>query len=271
VTGRRLLASILLLGLVLALGWSGYVLARAYHEFWAVERRLPQLPQIHARSTPRAMTFPDKVWLHRVNSVERAVLMATKYKGLEIDVVYDSAGAYFDVGHPPVPTVGLSLDRLLGAVPNITDHYFWIDFKNLTETNASVGFRVLLTLAHQHGILGHLIVESPNLRALSRFTASGFYTSYYLFPDSSLLEMDTEQIARYYQQVKANLAASNVNALSSDFRSLPFIERYFPDGDILLWHLETKGRLRYYAGLAYLKRRSRVKDLLVAQDSPGYR
>jgi hypothetical protein len=44
--------------------------------------------------------------------------------------------------------------------------------------------------------------------------------------------MDREQLTNYYDEVKANLMASEVNALSSSHRSLPFIEKYFPDADI---------------------------------------
>jgi hypothetical protein len=76
------------------------------------------------------------------------------------------------------------------------------------------------------------IVESINPRALSCFTESGFYTSYCLFPESRLSTMDREQLTNYYDEVKANLMASEVNALSSSHRSLPFIEKYFPDADI---------------------------------------
>ena len=65
-----------------------------------------------------------KVWLHRVNSVERAVRMAKQYRGMEIDVMYDSAADAFDVGHPPAPSIGLSLDRLLAAVPDVAEPLF---------------------------------------------------------------------------------------------------------------------------------------------------
>ena len=266
-----LVARVLLLGVAVFLGWGAYDLSVAYREYRAVEQRLPALPQVHAATHRRQVAFPEKVWVHRVNSVERAVLMAKEYRGMEVDATYDSTASAFDVGHPPVPSAGISLNRLLAAVPDIRHHYFWIDLKNLTDANAPAACRVLLATARRYGVVSRMIVESTNPRALGCFTDSGFYTSYYLFPESGLERMDTEQLTRYYEEVKANLAASNVNALSSSYRSLPFIEAYFPDTDILLWYLEPGKNLRRHAALAYLERKSRVKVVLVKRYSRGYR
>jgi hypothetical protein len=271
-TSRGRLATVMLLVAVIGfLGWNAYQLAAAYREFTGLSQRLPNLPPVHAATHRREPPFPVKVWLHRVNSVERAARMARRYQGLEIDVVYDSGAADFDVGHPPVPSVGLSLDRLFAAVPDITNHYFWLDFKNLTDRNAQAACGTLLSIARERGIVSHVIVESTNPRALACFTVNGFYTSYYLFPDLDPHTMAPDQLRKSYEEVRANLAAGDVNAVSSSYRSLPFIDAYLPDSDILLWYLEPKGSLRYHAALVYLERNPRVKVILVKEYSRGYR
>jgi hypothetical protein len=267
----RLAMRVLLVALIGFLGWNAYQLAVVYREFTGLSRRLPDLPPVHAATHRREPPIPVKVWLHRVNSVERAARMAKKYRGLEIDVMYDSAAANFDVGHPPVPSAGLSLDRLFAAVPDVTNHYFWLDFKNLIDGNAQAACGTLLAIARKHGIVSHVIVESTHPRALACFTVNGFYTSYYLFPDLDPHTMAPDQLRKAYEEVKTNLAASDVSALSSSYRSLPFIEAYFPDSDILLWYLEPKGGLRYHAALSYLERNPRVKVILVKEYSRGYR
>jgi hypothetical protein len=267
---RTLVAAALLLIIFALVGRKAYKLAVAYRDFKAVEQRLPDLPKVRSATQQRQAGFPV-VWLHRVASVERAVLMAKDYKGMEIDVVYDSAADYFDVGHPPVPSQGISLDRIFSSLPRVRDHYFWIDFKNLTDANKEAACTRLRTIGEKYGIVNRMIVESTNPRALSCFTESGFYTSYYLFPEARLSTMDRDQLTNYYEEVKADLMASKVNALSSSYRSLPFMEKYFPDADILLWYLEPGKRLRYYASLAYLRLRPRVKVILVDQRGPGYR
>jgi hypothetical protein len=267
---RTLLAAVLLLIIFAFVGSKAYKLGVTYRDFKAVEQRLPDLPQVRSGTRQRYAGFPV-VWLHRVDGVERAVLMAQEYQGMEIDVVYDAAADYFDVGHPPVPSQGISLDAVLSSVPGVRAHYFWIDFKNLTDANKKAACARLLSIGRKYGIVNQMIVESPNPRALSCFTEMGFYTSYYLFPESKLSTMDQEQVTSYYEEVKASLMASKVNALSSSYRSLPFIEKYFPETDILLWYLEPGKRLRYYASLTYLRLRPRVKVILVDHRSPGYR
>lgn len=268
---RRLAAWIVLAGVGVFLGWHAYVLLVGHSEYGAIDRRLPDLPQVHSVTRRRSPAFPVKVWVHRVDSIERAVRMAKKYAGMEIDVVYDSSANYFDVGHPPTPSAGISLDRLLAAVPDITKHYFWIDFKNLSDRNAQAAGVLLLSIARKYGIVSNMIVESTDPGALSSFTRSGFYTSYYLFPTSELDTMSREQLTSYYQEVKTNLASSDVNAVSLTYRHLPFAAKYFPDADVLTWYRERDRNPRYYAMLAYLNRQSRVKVILVRQVSRGYR
>jgi hypothetical protein len=268
---RRLAVWVLLVGCAGILGWQLYVLFEGRREFSRLARRLPDLPQIPAATQRRDPAFPVKVWLHRVDSIERAVQMAKEYSGMEVDVVYDSAADYFDVGHPPIPSAGISLDHLLAAVPDVSQHYFWIDLKNLTDGNAQAACTRLLLIARKYGIVQNIIVESTNPEALSRFTRSGFYTSYYLFPDSAMSAMNPKQLIEYYGEVKSRLASSAVNALSSSYRDLPFALKYFPDADLLTWYREHERNLRYYALLTYLKRQSRVKVILVRQLSRGYR
>jgi hypothetical protein len=83
--------------------------------------------------------------------------------------------------------------------------------------------------------------------------------------------MNTEQRTAYYEEVKTGLAASNVNNLSMSYESLPFVDRYFPDADVLTWYRERDRTLRYYAMLAYLKAQSRIQVILIRQMSRGYR
>jgi hypothetical protein len=268
---RIVVVSALLLLIVMLGRQKAYELYSVYREFTALEKQLPDLPQVHVDAQRRRTEFPVKLWLHRVDSIERAVLMAKAWKGMEIDVVYDSAGDYFDVGHPPTPSQGISLDQIFASLPDITGHYFWIDFKNLTAANQEPACRRLGFLGRKYGIVKNIIVESPNPRALSCFTDVGFYTSYYLFASADVHTIDRQQLARYYAEVRSNLLGSRVNALSSDRRFLPFINKYFPNPDILLWSLERNPRLRYYASLAYLTLNRRIKVILVNQESPGYR
>ena len=83
--------------------------------------------------------------------------------------------------------------------------------------------------------------------------------------------MDDSGLRRYYEEVRSNLSASRVNAVSSSYESLPFIETYLPGTDVLLWHLEHDRGLRSRAVLAYLTHRPEVRVVLVRKLSRGYR
>lgn len=261
----------LLAGLAAVLLWQTLDVLLAYRELHAVGQHLPDLPAVRGVPPRRGAGFPVKVWLHRVNSIERARQMAGQYRGMEIDVMYDSAADSFDVGHPPEPSIGLSLGRLLESVPDAASHYFWIDFRNLSDANAEAACARLTAIATKHGLVSHMIVESVRPTALACFTDHGFYTSYYLFPEIGLPAMTGEQRAAYYETVKAGLAAGKVNAVSLSYESLPFVERYFPDADVLTWYRERNRTPRYYATLAYLKTRSRIQVILIRHMSRGYR
>lgn len=268
---RRAALGALLLALGAFAAWELSRLLVVYQELRTVASRLPELPALERVTHRREPRFPVKVWVHRVDSIERAVLMARKFAGMELDVVFDTAAGSFDVGHPPVPSAGISLDALFGAVPDVGRHYFWIDFKNLTDANAPAACRSLLATAAKYGLVGRMIVESPNPQALSCFTAGGLYTSYYLFPDVGPASMTEGQLASYYEEVKRNLAASDVNAVSSSYQSLPFIEAYLPGSDALIWYLEHDSGWRRRAVLAYLGRKPDVRVILIRQLSRGYR
>ncbi|HKT59423.1 MAG TPA: hypothetical protein VJQ46_05200 [Gemmatimonadales bacterium] len=270
-TRSRLALGALALVLLAIATWQLAVAVAAWLELGSVAARLPKLPPLAAPTQPRDPAFPVKVWLHRVDSIERARRMARAYAGMEIDVVFDSAVGYFDVGHPPLPPSGISLDSLLGAVPAVEQHYFWIDFKNLTASNAAAACQVLSGIARRRGLVGHMIVESPNPRALSCFTSAGFYTSYYLFADDGITAMDDARLRSYYEEVRTNLAESRVNAVSASYESLPFIEAYLPSADALLWYLEQHRTLGYRAVLTYLTHRPHVRVVLERRLSRGYR
>jgi hypothetical protein len=268
---RSAAAWILLLAVAVLAARKAYGLYGAYNEFWAVEKQLPDLPQVIPPIAQARPGFPDKIWVHRVNSVERARLMAKEYRGLEMDVVYDSAADYYDVGHPPTPSLGISLDQVFSSLPDVGSHYFWLDFKNLSDANKEAACARLVSLARKYRIGSHVIVESGNPEALACFGARGFYTAYNLFPDDNLAEMTPAQIRSYYEEVRANLLAYRVNALSSNYRSLPFIEKYFTGIDILTWYRDDARNLRHYATLGYLAQKRRVKVILVKHWSAGYR
>lgn len=257
-------------GLLICLLGMSIFFGKKYLDFHRIYALLPDLPAIHSDPACNEKIFTDQIWIHRVNSPQRALLMSSKYKGMEMDLVYDSINNIFEVRHPPVEFSGIVLDSIFSSIPHLEDHYFWLDYKNLDSSNKERSCSALLSLTEKHNIKQNIIVESSDPESLTLFSQNGFYTSYYI-PTLNIASSSKETLIAYYEEVKTHLSKSNVCALSTTYLSLPFIEKYFPDKDILLWYLADGTNLSYFATLAYLRTRKNVKVILVAEMSEGYR
>lgn len=251
-------------------GWKGISVFKNFMEYQQIKDKLPKLQAFDINPRCTRFNFPDKTWLHRVNSSERALLMAEKYEGLELDVTFDTLKSSFDIGHPPTPSIGLTLDDYFRKIPSIKKHAFWLDFKNLREDNKLKALKNLLFIANKYGIKNRLIVESQNASSLNVFTNEGFYTSYYI-PVFNLANISTLEIQNHYYEMVNVLKNTKVCALSAASSQLPFLEKYFPQYDKLIWHLDDRRGLSFYAANIWLRWKSKVKVVLLNENSKGFR
>jgi FAD/FMN-containing dehydrogenase len=229
---------------------------------------LPELA-LDLPTPPKGKDFPVRVWLHRVDSVERARFAEERYQGIEIDVVFDSNARAFDVRHPPVPSIGLSLETLIASLKDPGQHFYWIDFKNLTPENKRQAASELSRIAQRFSIIARMIVESPQAEHLDEFSRRGFYTSYFL-PVINPYALPQDRLKDYVRGIARRLARSQVNAVSSDHLQYELISKYFPGYDILLWY-PTRNFIAYAVRERKLLGDPRVKVLLRQEKSPGYR
>jgi hypothetical protein len=230
---------------------------------------LPDM-KVNSRTCHSKTQFSKKVWLHRVNSISRAKIIQEKYKGLEMDVVYDSDKDCFDVHHHKFPSINLCFDELLQNLQDPQQHYFWLDFKNLESSNRKMALANLKKLSDKYKIKENIIVESSDPVLLSSFTDENFYTSYYL-PAFNPFYADADSIKRYVKEIDDNLSRSRVNAISGYYFQYPFMEKYFPEADLLVWHIiEEKTDLFSYLIRERLILNSQIKVVLTQKKSTGY-
>ncbi len=249
-----------------------------FFKYLRYEHRVNLLPDlspvpsgpVHAAIVCNELNFREKKWIHRVNSIERLKIMSEKYSGMEMDIMYDTLKNSFEVYHPPEKPSGFRLDDVLSNTRNVKAHYFWLDFKNLGKNTNSSSCSKLLELAKKYDISRNIIVESSNAEALKIFTDSGFYTSYYI-PVFDLDSLSQEETEFYYKEVNSHLENTSVCALSANYQQLPFIEKYFPDKDELIWYLNEDRGLKYQASFFFLTRKEKVKVILVSERSTGYK
>jgi heptose-I-phosphate ethanolaminephosphotransferase len=200
-----------------------------------------------------------KIWLHRVNSDKRLELLLNDYEGFETDLVWD--GKKLDVGHPPEPSINLSLEKLI-AVDKKKEKDFWFDLKNLTPDNAPDVLRELIRLDQLFSIKGRSITESDNAEALKLIHDAGFMTSFYL------PELTVEDPVGYFNKVHPRIQPYH-SFISQNGSMMEYLDAKFTGCDKLVWLLkddrETKKKIEE------LKGRDDVKVILVRERSNYYR
>ncbi len=176
--------------------------------------------------------FKEKIWAHRVNSIEKKQEVSKLFSGIELDIVYDKNSGIFDVNHPPAPSINLSLEDYLKS--NVDKHLsYWLDFKNLSEDNMVSACEKLNYLTKEVGLDNNkIIVESPNYRFLPMFRSNGFLVSYYL---PSLQNTRHDSLPLVIEQIKNALNTSKDLFISSNYKDYSLMKRYFPDRTKLLW------------------------------------
>ncbi len=182
--------------------------------------------------------FPKKIWIHRVNSIEKLNEVHKKFTGIELDIVYNIKSHSFDVNHPPTPSINLSLIEYLSAIKPLPRNKFWLDFKNLSQENALFSLKRLNTLCKKlHLDPEQFIVEAKTPSHLISFRKIGYKTSYYLpdqinHPNNNLL----------IHQIKRINSVNPTDYISSGRRDYHLIKKEFPDQKILTWSFNYSER-----------------------------
>lgn len=189
--------------------------------------------------------FEERVWLHRVNSIERLKAIEESFIGIELDVIYDLEAHMYYVAHDPEPQNYLYLDEFFSAINNIDRHYFWLDFKNLDETNSEESLTCLIQIINKYGIEpNRIIVESKLPEFLKGFSLFGFNTSYYL-PSFNPYKASKEEILEHVIFVDEVLKHSYVNFISGNVVYYQFIKYYYPDSNMIVWLFDTGKTTRF--------------------------
>lgn len=212
------------------------------------------------RFSPRRLEFLgyyDKVFAHRVNSLEKQKQALYYFDGIELDLVYLEDKERLDVNHPPATSIDLNFDAYLEAIESKNFPFLWLDIKNLNTKNDVAIFTRLNKLFEAKGYpKNKVLIETPIPEALAHFTRAGYKTSYYLTP-------------RLHQKTSADLKKeiSNINrilelqpeiGISTSYEDYNIISRYFPNKTKYIWAISSPYKIKYS------KVRRLLKDKTVA-------
>jgi hypothetical protein len=173
----------------------------------------------------------QRIWVHRVNSIERYEIVKDKFEGFESDIVYNAAAHSFSVYHPPVPAEGdtLSLQQLFNHA-DLRQKHFWLDTRSVDSSNVKQALEAVGKLADSASVRSNCIFELYNINA-ARFFAENGYTVSFNVPESLLKESVTNHT------LKDSLASllGKVKYVSQDIVYLNMLKRLFPGKPIITW------------------------------------
>ncbi len=185
-------------------------------------------------NTTLRLLFKDKIRAHKVNNLELLNKANRLFSGVELDVVFYSSSNSFEVNHPPETSTGLTLNEYFQSQKAFPDFKYWLDFKNLDETNEIQSANCLDSLPKISGISNrNIIVESIRSKSLKPFLDKGFHTSYYL--QSGLHKLSEDSLKSILKTTADNLISNKNSYISAEFADYPVLKKYFPTTKKLIW------------------------------------
>lgn len=180
----------------------------------------------------------DKIWAHRVNSIERLQEIAPHYKGVEVDIMFVPSENNFDVYHPPALSSDLSLFDFLKSNED-SNTLYWLDFKNLDSIILPNAIDRLIYICNTLSLnQNRFIVESNQTKELQAFEQAGFKTSYYLhYP--GLYTLSDEDLQAALEKINEGMKYPTTY-ISAPIHDYDILKKYYPDKEMLLWLAENK-------------------------------
>lgn len=185
-------------------------------------------------NTTLRLLFKDKIRAHKVNNLELLEKANRLFTGVELDMVFYSSSNSFEINHPPETSSGLTLTEYFRSQKAFPDFKYWLDFKNLDETNEVQSAVCLDSLTKISGISNsNIIVESIRTKSLKSFQNKGFLTSYYL--QSDLHKLSEDSVKSICKKVTDNLILNENSYISAGFADYPVLKKLFPTTKKLIW------------------------------------
>ena len=176
--------------------------------------------------------FDSKIWVHRVNSLERLAEIEHLFKGMELDIVFENGK--FDIRHPPAKSIHLSLEEFLSNIKQPKEHYFWLDLKNLNLKNINEVNQRLSYLTQKFNIKKNIVLETTNPKAISKLNTTNYYTSFYL---PNLSGLNESELYKETITINNNLEENNPIAISQSFDNYYIMKEHFNTQNKLIWAL----------------------------------
>jgi hypothetical protein len=219
---------------------------------------------INPEPVPRSL----QVWVHHVNSIERAQHFQNIYSGLELDVHYDTTVGTFIVKHDYADTTTLTFSTWLSSITNPGRLGFWLDFKNLASWNKTAALAELLRIRGQFDLTHNpVIVESSSPECLPRFDTLNFRVSFYI-PTFNPETITKEEELAYRDFIEEGILSYDIGTISAYSFQHGFMRQWFPDMNKLLWCLDVTDPALKDSVISEIRKDPTVEVLLLSDIYP---
>jgi len=175
---------------------------------------------------------------HKENrKTKMEAVLADGIHSVELDMLfYPQNGGYFEIGHDKKHARGYTFEEYLREMPMSEMKKIWMDVKNVSSKNVDAILSRLEYLDAKYGIKRVALFESKTKESTYHILSdAGYHTSYYL-PGYT-----KEEFRAHAQEIKAQIEAQHVKAISFPSAKYPYVKEYLEpiiSQDILYhtWH-----------------------------------
>ncbi|APY00175.1 PI-PLC domain-containing protein [Lacinutrix venerupis] len=201
------------------------------------------------RYSPRRIEFLghyNKVFAHRVNSIEKQKQALQYFNGIEFDLVYFEDKNVLDVNHPPAKSIGLTFEEYLAQIDSASYPFLWLDIKKLNTTNEDAILLKLNTLFEARNYpKNKILIETRSPEALPKFTTAGYKTSYYLKP--KLYQKKGKELEQEITFIDSVLVSQPNIGISSSYVDYSIMKAHFPNKTKYIWALSSPYRIKDFS------------------------
>ncbi len=173
----------------------------------------------------------NKIWAHRVNSIERYKKIENKFFGYELDIVWNRHSKQFLVYHPPLKDTPVSLDVFMTGV-NTDIASLWMDIREVTAADTPAIHNVLERLDKTGSLKLGVILELYDTAVANFLANQGYWVA---------LNINTEWVQKFtrdsqWEQLR-NGMSPRISFVSQEDIYVPLLKKHFPGKDIITWSL----------------------------------
>ncbi|MEJ6791611.1 MAG: hypothetical protein QNK89_02435 [Lacinutrix sp.] len=200
------------------------------------------------RYSPRRVEFLghfNKVFAHRVNSLEKQKQALNYFEGIEVDLVYLKNKNVLDVNHPPSASINLTFETYLAQIDSNHFPFLWLDIKGLDATNSDSILLKLNTLFESRKYpKNKVLIETLSPEALPKFIEAGYKASYYF--KSNLYKLPKEDLITEINAIQIILDQQPEIGISSNYENYELMKTYFPNKTKYLWAVTSFYNFKYF-------------------------